>query len=110
MQHTHPAHPSVAERNTPRGGVLRSPGQRLRAIVKKAVDQRRFLLQTGRSHMAHEQVSMPMMRLHLWLQRNPWPSEATVKAFPHEAEVQLVLPGTRGSATLLDELHKLIQA
>lgn len=108
MQRPHLANPSVAERSSPRGGALQTPGQQLRTIVKKAVDQRRFLLNTGRSHVPHEQVSRPMMVLSLWLQRNPWPSEATVKAFPHAGEVQVVMPGGPGCKTLLAEMHRLI--
>ncbi len=110
MQRPHPAYPSVAERSTPRGGVLLTPGQRLRAIVKKAVDQRRFLLSTGRSHKTLEQVRMPLMRLEVWLQRYPHgPIAANVKAFPHEDDVHQVIPGPRGSSKALAELRQLLR-
>lgn len=77
-------------------------------MVKKAVDQRQFLLRTGRSHLTHEVLSVPMMRLQMWLQRNPWPSAATVKAFPHATELRLVMPGTTGGKALLRQLDNLL--
>jgi hypothetical protein len=103
-----PGAASTAHGNGERSLGPVSPGQQLRTIVRKAVDQRLFLLSTRRSHLTHEVLSVPMMRLQMWLQRNPWPSAATVKAFPHATELRLVMPGTTGGKALLRQLDNLL--
>jgi hypothetical protein len=48
-----------------------------------------------------------MGRLQLWLERNPCPSPATVQHFPLGDELALVMPNTKGGATLLSRARAL---
>ena len=86
------------------GRSLPTPGAELRSIIGKALAQRRVLLGSGRS--SHN-PTIQMGRLQQWLERNPCPSPTTVQHFPLGEELALVMPKTKGGATLLSRARAL---
>ncbi len=86
---------------------LPTPGQRLRHVVQKVVNQRKALNRMRAGHCTTEGATA-LGRLEQWLACNPFPSERTVHAFPLRTSVVLCLPSNPGSATLLRELDQLL--
>lgn len=78
-----------------------APGQRLRDIVSAAVKQRRHLTMTGKGQAAD------VSRLQLWLERNPFPSEKTVRAFPLMGDLVGAMPKHENGRKMLDEARQL---
>jgi len=80
---------------------LLAAGQRLRHIVAVAVKQRRHLMMAGKGQAAD------VGRLQQWLERNPWPSEATVRAFPLLGDLYAAMPKHDNGRKMLDEARQL---
>ncbi len=103
--HPHPRPVPVCANGTP--GVRPSAGQQLRQLVSSAYNQRWAVLRRGVGSTRPE-VGVAMGRLRSWLDRNPWPSHATVRAFPLVHEVALCLPHNAAYPAAMQRLHDLI--
>ncbi len=89
-------------------GLVR--GRRLRELVEKALKRRQFLVANGKCRVPDELMRMSVMRLEVWLDRNPWPSDATVLRFDLAADVDLVRPHNAEGDKLMNELRGLLAA
>lgn len=88
-------------------GARPTPGQQLRDLVTSAVKQRTLLMRRGVG-CSRPEVAVALGRLRTWLERNPFPSNATVRAFPLVHEVAICLPHHAGYATAMQRLNDLI--
>lgn len=111
MSTRHPLSPSVPNKvNQHAGCSSYTGGVRLRHIVQSACKSRRFLIATGRVPARFvPALQVALGKLEQWLERNPHPGEGTVRAFPLKYDVQLVMPGNAGGASLLRELDQITQ-
>lgn len=100
---------NAATTHVPGAAAAASRGARLRQIVQVAVDRRRMLVERGLSRRNDHHMDLCRMRLSTWLERNPWPSDATVDAFPFAADVWVVMPTNGEGKKLLIELRRLLR-
>lgn len=89
------------------GRPLPSLGQRLRAVVESAVNQRLLLNRMKAGHCPTP-VHTALGSLQQWLAMNPYPSEATVRAFALSNAVRMVYPANSGKEAKMAELDTLI--
>lgn len=68
-----------------------------------------MLVERGLCRMPDEFMRMSRMRLEVWMDRNPTPSDATVRRFDLMADVHLVMPENNEGRKLMDELRALIR-
>lgn len=102
---TQPLTPGVPAPPSNGGGA---PGAQLRAVVQKAVNMRRALMRARAGHRTGPSLMLSLARLEQWLARNPYPSVATVRAFPLYTDLAYVMPGTTGGAALLERARLLM--
>lgn len=85
-------------------------GQGLRALVEKALKRRRYLVAHGKCRVPDESMRMSVMRLEVWLDRNPHAGELALARFDAAlvADVDLVRPHNAEGDKLMNELRGLL--
>lgn len=71
-------------------------------IVRCAVNQRRHLMRAGKSR------PVDLSRLQLWLERNPYPSDATMRAFPLLAALGDAMPHHEAGKKMLAQARRIV--
>lgn len=105
------AHPPLLHGNVPEGANNgMGAGAALRSIISSALKQRRVCLGARVNGRGGPEMTLAMGKLNTWLERNPYPSPATVRAFPLAPELVLVMPGTKQNEPKMAQLRKLLAA
>ena len=103
-----PAQRPAQTKHVPGAAAGAGRGARLRQIVSIALERRRMLVARGLCRVPDGHMAISRMRLEVWLDRNPWPSDATVRRFDLAADVHLVMPENNEGRKLMDELRALL--
>lgn len=102
--------PATTHQRVPGASTVVGRGQRLRQIIAQALSRRRVLDFKSVSRMPEHLLGPSRLRLEKWMEVNPTPSHATVRAFPLVADVYVVMPHTAEGKQLMYELRGLMTA
>lgn len=91
------------------GGVRPARGQRLRQIIELALKRRRMLVVMGKSKVPANVMDDARRALEVWMERNLWPSEGTVRGFRLYNDVLIVMPANNEGKKLMLELDELLR-